>query len=483
MKKVTALLVVFMMVFMCALPTIATAQYDSFEQKMIKRGYTQEDIWNINAMLYLSEENVREFILQKYQELKSWEKVREYYGVDAKKYENYIKGMKMRQETLDAIPDYIFDEMEDRGWTQSEITHFVNQTNILTINCEYAWQECKKGRTIEEVVEEKKAVNKQQSELASEFIYKNISVEEYEARLTEILAHDVVRKTDNLVADEVERMVQQRNREHQRAKEQCGITENEVAYCEAQGLTNPMDMYQAKDISAGNNVPFEEVVQTYLEVGIWSVVVIEVLNIPPEEYIQHLESIIANDPSGTDDRSQTKEMIQQIKDYYSKNGEELGQDVHKKAFDIDNYIALMVGSSKSYVYGVQKQIDEQNPDVSVFVEHDRSYVPVRFLTESYGGSVEWIEETQTVNLFFGDSRISLTIGEKELYVNGEAVISDVAPVIRNGRTFLPLRVCVNALGKQAFYSNGLILVSDLQSDLDETKDGKLIEEIIETYYK
>ena len=75
------------------------------------------------------------------------------------------------------------------------------------------------------------------------------------------------------------------------------------------------------------------------------------------------------------------------------------------------YTALYVGSNKAFVNDVEKQIDEQNNDVAVFVENDRSYVPVRFISESYDGQVEWTEETQAVNIKFADRTISLTILE------------------------------------------------------------------------
>ncbi len=489
MKKVAVFLVVFMIVLTSAVSTTAIEKYDSYEQKLLKQGYTEEDILNLNAVLFLSEENVRGLILQKYDELKDWKKVREYYGVSEEKYENYMIGKKMQQETLNSIPSYIFEEMEDRGWTRSEISNFVNRGNISEIDWDYAWKECKSGRTIEDVQKERMAVDKEISNLTTDFVWSEMSVQEFETKVGVILGKDVVRKTDNMISDAVAGAVETRERAYQRHKERSGISDEEIEYCKSHGMTNPMDIYQAKYISSGNNVPLENVVHTYLEVGSWSVTVIEVLNIPPEEYIKSLEETIENDPTGSDNKM-TREMIQQIKDFYSLNNEgpkkddNNKQDIdNKEIFNIDDYIVLMVGSSKSYVCGTQKQIDETNPDVSIFVENDRSYVPIRFLTENYGGNVEWIEETQTANLFFDDSRISLTIGEMEIYVGDEVVISDVAPVLKNGRTFLPLRACINALDKHVFYSNGLILISEFQSNLDEIEDCKLIDEIIGKYYK
>ena len=89
---------------------------------------------------------------------------------------------------------------------------------------------------------------------------------------------------------------------------------------------------------------------------------------------------------------------------------------------------MYVGSSKAFVNDVEKQIDEQNRDVAVFVENDRSYVPVRFISENYGGGVEWIPETQTVNITFEDRTISLAIGNPEIMINGEVTKLDVAPI-------------------------------------------------------
>lgn len=145
------------------------------------------------------------------------------------------------------------------------------------------------------------------------------------------------------------------------------------------------------------------------------------------------------------------------------------------------YTALYVGSSKAFVNDIQKQIDADNPDVAVFVENDRSYVPVRFISENYGGSVEWIPETQTINITFSDRVISLTIGNAEIKINGETKELDVAPIIRNERTFLPLRACTEAIGKEVFYSDGLILISGVKHILDPNWDKDIVDLLIEHF--
>lgn len=147
------------------------------------------------------------------------------------------------------------------------------------------------------------------------------------------------------------------------------------------------------------------------------------------------------------------------------------------------YTALYVGSNKAFVNDIEQQIDTENPNVKVFVENDRSYVPVRFISENYDGQVEWVQETQTVNISFADRKISLTISMPEIIINGEKKALDVAPIIREGRTFLPLRACTEAIGKEVFYSKGLILISDIPDILHETWDADIVDMLIEYYFK
>ena len=146
------------------------------------------------------------------------------------------------------------------------------------------------------------------------------------------------------------------------------------------------------------------------------------------------------------------------------------------------YTALYVGSNKAYVNDVEKQIDEENKDVAVFVENERSYVPIRFISENYGGSVEWIPQTQTVNITFPQRTISLSIGVNEITIDGVKQTLDVSPIIRNDRTFLPLRACTEAIGKEVFYSKGLILISDIPDILDETWDEDIVDMLISYYF-
>jgi hypothetical protein len=85
-------------------------------------------------------------------------------------------------------------------------------------------------------------------------------------------------------------------------------------------------------------------------------------------------------------------------------------------------------------------------DVAPYIKAGRTYVPVRYLGEALGADVAWDEVTKTVTLTKGDKSVVLEIGSTIAKVNGADVQMDVAPEIVNGRTMLPARWVAEGLG-------------------------------------
>ena len=83
-----------------------------------------------------------------------------------------------------------------------------------------------------------------------------------------------------------------------------------------------------------------------------------------------------------------------------------------------------------------------------FIENDRTLVPVRFIAEELGAVVTWDGTERTVLIKREDISIFLrTDSFLVMYDNGESYnISDVAPKIINDRTYVPLRLISNAFG-------------------------------------
>ena len=78
-------------------------------------------------------------------------------------------------------------------------------------------------------------------------------------------------------------------------------------------------------------------------------------------------------------------------------------------------------------------------DAAPVIQNSRTLVPIRFITESLGGKVDWNGITKTVTLTIDGREIKMTIG-KTLEKYG------VAPVIIDGRTFVPVRFVADELG-------------------------------------
>ncbi len=79
---------------------------------------------------------------------------------------------------------------------------------------------------------------------------------------------------------------------------------------------------------------------------------------------------------------------------------------------------------------------------------NRTLIPVRFVAEALGAEVGWDGETYTVTVDKDDDHLRLIIDSRLVQYNlGESYqIIDVAPRIINDRTYVPLRVVSNALG-------------------------------------
>lgn len=78
-------------------------------------------------------------------------------------------------------------------------------------------------------------------------------------------------------------------------------------------------------------------------------------------------------------------------------------------------------------------------DVAPVIRNDRTLVPIRVITEALGGQVAWNEAAKEVTLTVNGKEIKMTIG-KVLEKYG------VAPVIIGDRTFVPVRFVADELG-------------------------------------
>lgn len=278
MKKRIAILLSIILVITTAVTVFALSVDDSLGQQLIKKGYTEQDLAEINAIVALSDEDILDYILQKYKALGDWQKVREAYGISETNYENHMKAQAEWQAILDRVPEEFMTAMKET-MTRQEINYFINRMNIMDIDFDYAWEKYQAGKTTEEIIKEKKEERDKISKLDTAYVMSEMTEKEYWAALSEIKGTG-----ETTIGEILSQVKQLRTDVRNRHKIQSGITEAEIKYCEAQGITNPMDMFRAKYISKGNNIPLKNVVASKLKHDDWTAATADVLNISLDEY-------------------------------------------------------------------------------------------------------------------------------------------------------------------------------------------------------
>ena len=147
--------------------------------------------------------------------------------------------------------------------------------------------------------------------------------------------------------------------------------------------------------------------------------------------------------------------------------------VNAASYDSDlvsDVVAIKVGCSKALVHGALQNIDSTNPKITPYITDDRTMVPLRFVSEALGADVSYNPDKHAVAIVLGNINTALTIGDKTMVVNDKKVEMEVAAVISNDRTYIPIKYIADALDMIAFYDNGLIIISPNDVTIDAQAD-------------
>lgn len=100
--------------------------------------------------------------------------------------------------------------------------------------------------------------------------------------------------------------------------------------------------------------------------------------------------------------------------------------------------------------GIQVYVDDAllSLDVAPVLQQNRTLVPLRGIFEALGAQVEWNGQEKSVSATKGDLAIWLQIGNTQAKKNGQNVQLDVPASLLNNRTMVPLRFVGEALGAE-----------------------------------
>ncbi len=118
-------------------------------------------------------------------------------------------------------------------------------------------------------------------------------------------------------------------------------------------------------------------------------------------------------------------------------------------------------------------------DRSPIIYNDRTLVPMRAIFESFGLMVQWFEDEQRITAFDENTSITMFIGDNQIHLNDKTFESDVAPMIIDGRTFVPLRVIGESLnGNVEWYGDTRTVTIDIEGNINDVSDKELERKIL-----
>ncbi len=137
------------------------------------------------------------------------------------------------------------------------------------------------------------------------------------------------------------------------------------------------------------------------------------------------------------------------------------------------------------------EIEDQNEDITVIpveniiskkmnmkfdtppvIKEGRTLIPVRAITEGFGAVVDWNKEDKIVTITKGDLEIVFQLNDGKVFVNDEESEIDVPAQIMNSRTIVPLRFIVEKLGLKIDYDQetGIVEIDDEEDVTEEEED-------------
>ncbi|ERN54328.1 stalk domain-containing protein [Alkalihalophilus marmarensis] len=112
-------------------------------------------------------------------------------------------------------------------------------------------------------------------------------------------------------------------------------------------------------------------------------------------------------------------------------------------FVITAFNPVSANAQKITIYiNDQIQIYDQDP----IIQQGRTLVPLRGIFESLGANVQWNQTQQRITATKDNRNIELTLGSNQTKINGNIHYIDVPAQAINGRTLVPLRFVGEALG-------------------------------------
>ncbi|MGE7021738.1 copper amine oxidase N-terminal domain-containing protein [Solibacillus cecembensis] len=132
-------------------------------------------------------------------------------------------------------------------------------------------------------------------------------------------------------------------------------------------------------------------------------------------------------------------------------------------------LILFIISSPTYAATAQIKIDGVTiaTDANPTVKNNRTMVPLRVISENLGATVHWSDSQ--VTLTKNEMKVILKLNSNKVVKNGKTELLDVKPFMKNNRTFVPMRFIAETFGSNVDYKKGTVTVDTKPLVIDGVK--------------
>lgn len=109
-------------------------------------------------------------------------------------------------------------------------------------------------------------------------------------------------------------------------------------------------------------------------------------------------------------------------------------------------------------------------DVPPVIKEGRTLIPVRAIMNGMGAEVKWDEATKTVTVTKGEITVVIALGSNIITINGVEQTMDVPAQLISNRTFVPIRFIAQALNMNVGWDEktGTVEIGDGDGETSET---------------
>ena len=129
-----------------------------------------------------------------------------------------------------------------------------------------------------------------------------------------------------------------------------------------------------------------------------------------------------------------------------------GSEIIYKPDSTKHFIMLKLDSPYMSVDGENREVDPGRGTCPIIIA-GRTMVPIRAVVEAMNGTVGWDQGTKLITLNARGNKVEMWLDKTDIKVNGVAKEMDIAPVARDGRTYVPVRFAAENLNCKVDWIN------------------------------